>query len=264
MDITQALKDTENSLRDFIAGTLQKAFGKTWIEKCGVSQAKMERWKKRKADEFRRQESGVVDERLLYYADFYDIKTILKTNWNKVPELPAALGNWQTIEVWLSELEKLRDPDAHRRELLPHQKNLVLGVTGEIRNRLIRYRSKKETADDYFPQIESARDSLGNIWTPESRSRVVKTRMTLRVGDRIDFVITAADPLGEALNYAIITKDRDRFWQHSNELSWEIAPDQVGKDVHTILLISSNREHYAYDFHDDEIVFKYDVIPPKP
>ncbi|MDX6501365.1 MAG: hypothetical protein QOG23_4625 [Blastocatellia bacterium] len=37
MDITQALKDTENSLRDFIAATLRKAFGKTWIERCGVS-----------------------------------------------------------------------------------------------------------------------------------------------------------------------------------------------------------------------------------
>jgi hypothetical protein len=178
-----------------------------------------------------------------------------------VPELPAALGKWQTIEVWLSELEKLRDPDAHRRELLPHQKSLVLGVAGEIRTRLIRYRSKNETADDYFPQIESARDSLGNIWTPESGSRNVKTKMTLRVGDRIDFVITATDPLGEALNYAIITKDRDRFWQYSNELSWEIASDQVGKYVPTILLIRSTREHYAYDFHDDEVVFTYDIIP---
>ncbi len=200
---------------------------------------------------------------MLYYADFYDIKTILKANWNKVPDFPAALGDWKSIEVWLSELEKLRDPDAHRRELLPHQQNLVLGVAGEIRTRLIRYRSKQETTEDYFPRIESARDSLGNIWTPEKPSREVKTKMTLRVGDRLDFIITATDPLGEPLSYSIIAKDRDRLWQISNQLSWEIAPDQVGKDVHAILVIRSNREHHAYDFHDDEVVFTYDVIPPK-
>ena len=68
MDVTQELKDTENSLRDFIAATLRKAFGKTWIETCGVSQERIASWQKRKTEESRRQESGVVDERLLYYA----------------------------------------------------------------------------------------------------------------------------------------------------------------------------------------------------
>ena len=71
------------------------------------------------------------------------------------------------MDVWLSELEKLRDPEARRRELLPHQKHLAIGISGEIRNRLIRYRSKQETSEDYYPRIESVRDSLGNIWTPE-------------------------------------------------------------------------------------------------
>ena len=39
----------------------------------------------------------------------------------------------------------------------------TLRSVGEIRTRLIRYRSKLETSEDYFPKIESARDSLGNI-----------------------------------------------------------------------------------------------------
>lgn len=263
MDVTQALKDTENSLRDFIAATLQKALGNNWIDKCGASQERINFWKDRKAIEAKRQESGVVEERILYYADFYDIKTILQKNWGRVSEFPTALGEWKTMEVWLSELEKLRDPDAHRRELLPHQKNLVLGITGEIRTRLIRYRSKQETTEDYFPRIESARDSLGNIWTPESPSRELRTSMVLRVGDRIDFVITATDPLGENLHYSLISKNRDRLWEDKNVLFWEIASDQVGKLVHVILLISSNRRYHAYDFHDDEIVFTYDVIPSK-
>jgi hypothetical protein len=262
MDVTQGLKDTENSLRDFLSQVLRKALGENWIDQCGVSKDRIEIWRNRKKQETRRQESGVVEERLLYYADFYDIKTVLQKNWSKVSELPAALGDWKTIEVLLSELEKLRDPDAHRRELLPHQQNLAIGIAGEIRTRLIRYRSKQEKAVDYFPRIESVRDSVGNIWTPAANPRV-KTGLCLRVGDRIEFVITATDPLGETLRYGIITKNRDRQLQESNSLCWEIASDQVGMKVNVILIIASNRHYHAFDYHDDELIFVYDVLPRK-
>lgn len=74
------------------------------------------------------------------------------------------------FEVLFDELACYRDPDAHRRELLPHQQNLVLGIAGDIRSRLVRWRSRRERVDDCFPRIESARDSLGNLWIPSSTS----------------------------------------------------------------------------------------------
>jgi hypothetical protein len=262
MDISQALKDTENSLRDFIAATLRKKYGDNWIDSCGMPEDRINHWKGRKNDEERRQKSGVVEERLLYYADFYDIKTILHKNWGKMPEFPDTFGDWKTTEVWLSELEKLRDPDAHRRELLPHQKNLVLGIAGEIRTRIIRYRSKQETIEGYFAKIESVRDSLGNIWTP-SDPQPIKTGMTLRVGDTVDFVITATDPLGETLLYSILPKNRDRLWQEENYGSWTVSHDQVGHQVNVFLLVSSSRDYRAHDYYDDVVVFTYDVLPPR-
>ena len=70
MDITQSLKDTENALRDFIASVLTKKFGKDWISKCGVSEDRIEKWKEKQQTEKKRQEAGVVEERLIYYADF--------------------------------------------------------------------------------------------------------------------------------------------------------------------------------------------------
>ena len=123
MDVTQALKDTENSLRDFISAVLQRNLGDNWIVSCGVSEKRIETWNERKVVEQKRQESGAVEERLIYYADFYDLKTILKKHWSG--EFASALGDWRRMEVWLTEMEKLRDPDAHRRELLPHQKYLL-------------------------------------------------------------------------------------------------------------------------------------------
>ena len=152
MDVSQALRDAENSLRDFIAIVLSSSLGPNWVENCGVSPARIVEWNNRKTTEEKTQTTGVVEERLIYYADFYDLKTILFKRWEQ--DFKIVFGKRKELEVWLETLEDLRNPDAHRRELLPHQKHLAIGICGEIRTRIIRYRSKMETSEDYFPRIE--------------------------------------------------------------------------------------------------------------
>jgi len=245
MDVTQSLKDTENLLRDFIVVVLQKSLGESWLDTCGVSGERINKWKERKTIEEKRQMSGVVEERLIYYADFYDLETILRKHWSG--EFSKALGDWKTMEVWLSELENLRDPDAHRRELLPHQKHLILGISGEIRTRLIRYRSKQETSEDYYPRIESARDSLGNIYT-FGNTAFLKTKMCLHIGDVVEFVVTASDPLGANLQYFL----GEGFGIKDN---W--------KDFTVGLFVRSPREYHAKGHYDDVVYFEYEVLPPR-
>jgi hypothetical protein len=195
-DVHQALKEAENSLRDFIASVLRKRFGSDWVDNCGVSPSRIEKWRERRVTEAKRQRTGMEEDRLLYYADFYDLRTILNKHWSG--EFADALGGKRkTIEVFLEELEKLRDPHAHQRELLPHQKHLILGLSGELRNRLVRYRNKVETSEDYYPRWESVRDNLGNVWDPNSGSNVCETQNRLRVGDRLEFSVSATDPMGE-------------------------------------------------------------------
>ena len=261
MDVTQALKDTENSLRDFIAVCLESKFKDEWISKCGVTEQRIEAWKGRKITEERRQEAGAVEERLLYYADFYDLKTILKKHWGEV--FTHAFGDWKTMEVWLTEMEKLRDPDAHRRELLPHQKHLILGISGEIRTRLIKYRSKMETGEDYFPRIDTVRDSLGNIHTANSITK--RSKHSLRPGDVLDFIITASDPFGEDLLYAISLpgNHQNLDWQHENTFQLVIQTEQIGSSFGVMLWIKSFREYHANDFYDDCVTFVYEVLPLK-
>lgn len=212
IDITQTLKDAENALRDFISSILMKKFGEEWINQCGIPPERIGQWKERKAVEEKRQKFGTVEERLIYYADFYDLKTILHKNWEG--EFKDALGTWKNIDVWLDELGRLRDPDAHRRELLAHQKHLALGIAGEIRTRLVRYRSKKETSEDYYPRIESVRDNYGNIWTIGSSNPLI-TKTRLRPGDIIELVITASDPRDEELEYGIDLGHIDEFWERN-------------------------------------------------
>jgi len=262
VDITQALKDAENALRDFISAILSKKFGEDWIEKCGVSAERVEKWRERKIEEEKRQRFGTVEERLLYYADFYDLKTILKRNWEG--EFSEAFGDWKTIEVWLDELGRLRDPDAHRRELLPHQKNLAVGIVGEIRTRIVRYRSKQETSEDYFPRIESVRDSFGSLF-PSGIGGPVFTKTILRPNDVIDFVITASDPFDAELEYGIDVGGifAETIWQKENSFSAKILENHIGNMFTIRFLIRSPRKYHAWGNHDDSVEFKYTVLPAK-
>ncbi|MDD5300992.1 MAG: Swt1 family HEPN domain-containing protein [Gallionella sp.] len=260
MDVTQALHDAENSLRDFIALVLSQNKN-DWIGSCGVAPDRIARWEERKSSEAKRQESGAVEERLIYYADFYDLKTILKKNWPGA--FSEALGDWKTFEVYFSELEKLRDTDAHRRELMPHQKHLILGVSGEIRNRIVRYRSKMETLDGYFPRIESARDSLGNIWVPGNKNGGnVITESILRPGDILDFVITASDPEGLPVEYSVgLSSTASYKWQANHNLQFSIADKHISRIFVIQLSIRSNRPYHASSQYDDSVSFFYKVLP---
>ena len=261
--MTQALRDAENSLRDFIAAVLSQSLGPNWVEQSGVPPERLEKWRERKVAEEKRQESGVVEERLIYYADFYDLKTILKKNWSA--EFSTAFGDWKTFEVWLTELECFRDPDAHRRELLPHQKHLALGISGEIRTRIVRYRSRKETTEDCFPRIESARDSLGNIWVDTGGPSVkgVVTEIKLRPGDTIDFVVTASDPEDLPLEYGISFGREKTIWQSSGEFQMTLTDKHISKSFGVMLLIRSSRHYHSSEFCDDSITFIYDVLPAR-
>src|SRR6185436_15279276 len=97
--------------------------------------------------------------------------------------------------------------------------HLALGISGEIRTRLIRYRSKMETAEDYFPRIERVNDDIGNIWTPE-KEKLVRTGSVLRVGDVITFTVTATHPQGVELEYAVVSPFRHYLsFQKNNVLS---------------------------------------------
>ena len=259
LDITQALKDAENTLRDFIADTLTKSHGDKWEEKCGLAPEKFAKWRDRQVEEGKRLPAGTVEKRLLYYADFYDIVTLIQKNWDG--DIQLALGDKKTIEVFLRELENLRNPDAHRREFLPHQKHLALGISGEIRTRIMRFRSQQDSTEGHFPRIECVRDSLGNVWTI-GESNTLYTRNRLRPGDTVDFVITASDPYDAPLEYSVATGEISRF-QSKNILSINIEKKHVGTYFRVVIVIRSPREYHSSEGHDATVAFFYTVLPPR-
>ena len=258
MDVSQAIRDAENALRDLICWRLKAQHGEHWEAKLGVSAERIAQWRDRKKVEAKRQKGAPVEDRLLYYADFYDLSGILQKNWDLFSEV---LGEKKTIEVWLSELERLRDPNAHNRDLLPYQKHLALGISGDIRGRVLRYRSKMKHVDDYFPRIESARDSVGHSVGGES---IAKAKPVVREGDTIEYVVTATDPMGDPLQYGYCWHPGGpEIWTSSNFFSLTVGKAQVGKHKELMIRIRSLREAKAKFVCDDFVIFTYDVLPER-
>lgn len=263
MDVSQALKDAENSIRDFLPIILSSQYGDDWINKLGVSGDRISQWRDRQAEDIKR--LGSSDERLLYYADFYDLKTIIEKNWaNGIKEV---FGDKKTIDVWLKTLEKFRNPDAHRREIFEYQKHLVLGISGDIRSKIIRYRSNMNGPERYYAQIESVQDNLGNTWSVGSQ-KLLTTGNTLRPGDVLEFVITASDPRGESLEYIVLPTQGKKLieWNTSGNISLRIEEEHVYEAQWINIAVRSNRKYHPVHLNsagkvDDIVKFAYSVLP---
>src|SRR5687767_11292753 len=111
MDLTDALRYSENALRDFIAATFRNLHGEGW-ELKGVIQPRMiKKWDDERQRETSKQASGVVEPRLIYYADFHHVVTIVEDHW--VLFGPALGTDWPTMRVWLDALRSVRNQEAH-------------------------------------------------------------------------------------------------------------------------------------------------------
>ena len=255
MEIYQTLRDCENALRDFMAVTLEKQYGEEWINHCKISTENINEWGVLKQEDEERHHATTSDEHLINYSSLEDLKTILLANWEG--EFTDTFGDYKLMEVYLNILSRYRNPDIHRRPLLTFQKHLILGISGEIRNMISVYRSLQELDREGFPRIESVRDNLGNIWVPGKPSHV-KTGMTVHVGDMIEFVVSAIDPLEEDIMYAV----ENVGWNIGNVLTTVVEPRQVSKNTAINIFIRSERKFHAFPKgYDDRIAFDYQVLP---
>lgn len=262
LEPTQNLKDVENSLRDIIFLILKNKYGDNWMENTGVSEERITKWQDRKEEEKRRQQSGTIEERLMYYSDFYDLKTIINKNWEL---FLSVFNDKKTIDTFLTLLEKYRDPDAHRRELFSYQKMLIAGISGEIRSLITRYHSKRETGSDCFPRIESVRDNFGNSCISNG-VLFCDSKMNLRPGDKLEFIVAASDPEGLDLEYRISTKpgtwpEFEPKWQKQNTFQYEISEKNIAKRLSVEIYMRSPRDYHADGDRDDSAQFTYTVLP---
>jgi hypothetical protein len=260
-NVGEQLRLTENVLRNLIASVLEEKLGEDWIQNTGVTPERLDNWRRKRDEEDKKLATGNLETRLLYFADFYDLKTIILKSWDDFKEV---FGEKKELEVLLSTLEDFRNPTAHARGLLPYQEHLAVGICGELRTKVARHRSKKETTQDCFPRIDSAYDNHGHTF-PHKYPIV---RPTLRVGDRIEVVVEATDPEAMPLEYRFFVISgfatiSEQDWSPSNSYSLELTDKCIGTSVSLNFFIRSGRPYHAEGTKDDSGQFIYVVLPTR-
>jgi hypothetical protein len=272
MDVSVALRRAENLIRDTLHNVLSKSIGTDWSSNCGVSADRVAKWKERATEE--RRKKGHSDPRLIYYADFYDLRTIIRKSWQN--GLAEIFEDLKEVEVLLQILEELRNPEAHRREFLPFEVELAAGILGRLRSRITRYYSQMDTSESHYPRFEFAQDSLGNAYSI-GQGKSVTSQGTLRPGDEIQFKLVASDPLGEPLEYIVYPNaksfvraamEQSPKWNRSGEFCFQIEKEYVGQRFIFMAAVRSSREFHADSQHilgpvDDMLSFSYEILPPR-
>jgi len=264
MDIDDAINVVENQLRDLIELVLRNQHRDSWFDHLGVTADRVTAWKERRDAEPKQRPGAEVEERLLYYSEFFDIVAIIQHNWQD--GFKDCFGDRKRFDVYTERLTVFRNPDAHSRALVPFEQHLVLGMTGELRQLITVFRSAGGGGPEpeHFARIEEIRDSYGTRVTGGPIGRAVST-LTLRPGDTVSFVGRAWDPESSPIEWKINLGARvEQFYENGADLDWEwnIDDRDIGEESLVMFSISSAR-HYKRSTHGDDVaIIVYKVLPP--
>lgn len=266
MNPYEAIRLIELDLRQLVRVVL----GLSWLSTaCETGVVDMARLEAKVADERGRRPAAVVSTDPLDYTEFSQLQAlILEKQWNA---FAPALGKRKHIEAYLSKISGFRNPTMHARALLPFEEYLVLGISGELRNRIAIYRNTLEHSSMYYPVVDSITDNFGNTHDGVTNA-ITLTGVRLEIGETITFTCRATDPMNRELtwrlsNNAIGNSNNDRSEVIGNEvvLSYTFARSDVSEQVPLLITLRSSGEfhrHAGHEGFDATAMFYYAVNPP--
>jgi len=254
LNVSQAIEDVEIALRNFISVMLKNKLGNDWINSCGLDPSRVETFDNARAKELERLKSAKIEDRLIYYSELSDLMTIIIKNWEVF--IPVFLKK-SKFELYMGTLIGYRIPNAHSRILLSHQKHLAIGISGELRNQIVTYRSKMETGEDIYPSLESITDNLGNFWDI-SKGYSLTNEQILYPGDVLEFTINATDPQGGKLFYALHPQPQ---WQESNIMTIRITKDHINEPYMFVIVVQSDKDYHKDGQYDSVVSMSYKIRP---
>lgn len=263
----EAVNRVELDLRQLVRIVL----GPQWLQEASakgvVDKKKLE---DKRDDERGRRPAGATSTDLLDYTEFTQLQTlILKTHWDK---FAPALNTRKHIETYLSKIAGFRNPTMHARPLLPFEEHLVLGISGELRNRIAIYRNTQEEDSMYYPVVTSITDNFGNTHDGLS-NLIVQTGVRMEIGDTVTFTCSATDPDGRELHWKITNNghggpDRQVDDATGDEvtLSYTFTRADVGEETPLLINLCSSGEFHRHNGSspsDGSAMFHYAVNPPR-
>jgi len=231
----------ENTLRRLIISFI----GANDSSNYKVSPDRIEKWKEKRDIELKKNKGILFENRLIYYSDFYDLKTIIDKNWET---FSPALNNKKRFEIFFKEVENYRNTVAHGRNLTLSQNLLLEGILIDIKNTITIYHNKNEMKNDFFIEVIKINDNLGNIWSKNQNWN----KPVLRVGDEYELLIEANDPKDREIEYQIFTLADFKIKQKSNRFNFEVGNELVGKN--TTLYVSASTPSSEYENSDGPLL----------
>ncbi|WP_282019173.1 Swt1 family HEPN domain-containing protein [Salegentibacter mishustinae] len=220
------INEYENNLRLIITDILGSGDNSDYK----VSDKRIQNWKEKREIERKKYKDILVENRLIYFSDFYDIKTIIHKNWEKFTRI---LGDKKRFEVFFDEIEKYRNTLAHGRTLTTSQENLLNGIIADLKNAITIYRNKNEMKEDYFIRIIKVSDNLGNSWPAKISERA---KPQLRVGNEYELIVEANDPKDRIIKYSLSSNKGNIIEeQDSNRLIFTVQNKHIGEKVALIV-----------------------------
>lgn len=245
------IQQYENSLRSIISLIL----GESDTADFKVSPDRIEKWKEKREIEKKKYNGVLVEARIIYYSDFYDLETIILKHWEKFKDV---FDDKKRFEVLFKEVENFRNTLSHGRELLPYQEEFLKGIVGDLKTKIVLFHNKNMNVDDYFIKILKVSDNIGHIWG----SDVWIKRPILRVGDTIELLVEAYDPKGREITYelrllyssGVEHKVRDK----EGRFTIDIIKEMISKNI--FIRITASTEESEYENEDSENIV-YSVLP---
>lgn len=251
MEPYEAINSIEASLRTLI----HEILGGAWAEGTSIDIEKLK--EKRKAEAASRK-GAIVDENLLAYTEFYQLQEIVQKKWEK---FKPVFGDRKRFDSYYNRVGHFRNAVMHSREILPFERDLLSGISGEIRNLVAIYRSSVGPDSRYYPTVESIVDSFGNNLREEIINQV-NTRA--QVGTTVEFTCRAWDVASRPLAWKLLIGERpiSEATGDAVTLTWPVTDTHVSENTFIYIRMSSNGKYHRFAHWDFNLVVRYSVDPP--
>lgn len=220
------INEFENLLRTLIIELLSDN-----ISDYNISEERTKKWNEKKEIEIKKNNGLCYENRLIFYSDFYDLKTIISKNWAKF--LPV-LQNKKRFDIFFDEIEGYRNNVMHGRNLLKSQEKILEGVLLDLKNQITIFHNKNDMQDDFFIRIIKVTDNLGNIW----KDTLDFNKPVLRSGDQYEVLVEAVDPKGREIKFELyLSNSQLNLFNENGRFNFVIPKESIGN--HETVLIKA-------------------------
>lgn len=265
MEPTDALQSIEIALRLAI----RQVFGEIdWLDAQGAPDK--DKLEDRKLEESKRRDGVVGSHSLIEYTETYHLTNLVRKNWNKFA--PVFEDRSRTL-AFLDVIDDIRNSIAHSRQLVPFERDLILGIAGMLRNQVSIYRSKVNQSTRYYPLIESVRDNFGTE-LPQQQLANPRSPNRLEVGEVLTFTGSAFNARANGTHWKLLIMRGmpsaisppptvDGGEGDSVVFNYTVTEADVGESRVFVVQIIGGSRYHRWSSYDDERTITYAVNPPE-